>query len=62
MLIMQWLIEEMQLRKTKLLKITKNENSDKVIEIVKKLVDFSKQQKVKGLRILTPEQLSLKRK
>ena len=52
----------MQLRKTKLLKITKNENSDKVIEIVKKLVDFSKQQKVKGLRILTPEQLSLKRK
>ena len=50
----------MQLRKIKLLKITKNENCDKLIDIVEEIANFSKQQKVKGLRILTPKQLNLK--
>ena len=46
----------MQLRKGKLLKIAKNENSDKLIDIVTEILNFSKQQKVKGFRILTPKQ------
>ena len=50
----------MQLRKRKLLKITKNQNSDKLIDIIEEILDFSKPQKVKGLRILNPEQLNLK--
>ena len=52
----------MQLRKTKLLKITKNQNSDKLIDIVEEILNFSKKQNVKKLRILTPKQLNLKRK
>ena len=47
----------MQLRKGKLLKIAKNENSDKLIDIVTEILNFSKQQKVKGFRILTPKQM-----
>ena len=35
--------------------IPKNENSDKVINIVEKIFDFSKQQKSKALKILTPK-------
>ena len=50
----------MQLRKKKLLKITQNENSVKLIENVYEILHFSKQKKVKGLRILSPEQLNLK--
>ena len=57
MLIMHRLIQEMRLRKGKLLKIAKNENSDKLIDIVREILNFSKQQKVKGLRILTPKQM-----
>ena len=52
----------MQLRKRKLLKITKNQNSEKVIDIVEEILNFSEQQKVKGLRILNPKQLNLKMK
>ena len=50
MLIMHRLIQEMRLRKGKLLKIAKNENSDKLVDIVDEILNFSKQQKVKGLR------------
>ena len=50
----------MQLRKRKLLKITKNQNSYKLIDIVEEILNLSKQKKVKGLRILTPEKLNLK--
>ena len=57
MLIMHRLIQEMRLRKGKLLKIAKNENSDKLIDIVTEILNFSKQQKVKGFRILTPKQM-----
>ena len=60
MLIMQWLIEEMQWRKRNLLKITNNEKSDKLIDIVEEILNFSKQQKYRALRILTAEQMNLK--
>ena len=35
--------------------IPKNENSDKVINTIEKVFDFSKQQKGKALKILTPK-------
>ena len=35
----------------------KNENLEKLIEIVEKIRDFNKQQKGKGIKILTPKQM-----
>ena len=40
--------------------ISENENSNKIVDIVKKIVDFNKQQKSKGIEILnnlTPKQI-----
>ena len=37
--------------------ITENENPDKIIDIVAKLLDFHKYQKGKGVKILTPKQM-----
>ena len=37
--------------------ISKNENSKKVAYIVEKILDFNKQQKGKGIKILTPKQM-----
>ena len=37
--------------------ITENENPEKVVNIVEKILDFNKQQKGKGIKILTPKQL-----
>ena len=37
--------------------ITENENPKKVVDIVKKILDFNKQQKRKGIKILTPKQM-----
>ena len=37
--------------------ITENENPDKVIDIVAKLLDFHKHQKGKGVKILTTKQM-----
>ena len=36
--------------------ITENENPKKVVEIPAKVVDFNKQQKGKGIKIITPKQ------
>ena len=36
--------------------IPENENPKKVADIVEKIPDFNKQQKVKGIKILTPKQ------
>ena len=38
-------------------KIPDNENPNKTIDIVEKMLIFSKQQKSKGLKILTPKQM-----
>ena len=37
--------------------ITKNENPKKVVNIVEKIINFNKNQKDKGLKILTPKQM-----
>ena len=37
--------------------IPENENSKKVVNIVEKILDFNKQQKGKGVKILTPKQM-----
>ena len=37
--------------------MSENENPKKVADIVEKVLDFNKQQKVKGIRILTPKQM-----
>ena len=37
--------------------ITENENSNKIADIVKKILNFNKKQKVKGLKILAPKQI-----
>ena len=37
--------------------IPKVENLDKVIKIIKRILDFNNQQKGKGLKILTPNQM-----
>ena len=37
--------------------IPENENPKKVAKIVEKIVDFNKQQKSKGIKILTPKQM-----
>ena len=37
--------------------IPENENPKKVVKIVEKIVDFNKQQKSKGIEILTPKQM-----
>ena len=37
--------------------IPENENPKKVVNIVKKILDFNKQQKGKGIKILTPKQM-----
>ena len=47
-----------ELRNTAIKKeIPKNENSDKIIIIIEKIVDFNRQQKGKVLKILTPKQM-----
>ena len=38
-------------------KITENENPKKVVDIVEKIIDFSKQQKGKRIKKLTPKQV-----
>ena len=43
-----------------MLKITRNEKFNKRFDIVEEILNFSKQQKVKRLRILTPDELKLK--
>ena len=37
--------------------ILENENPNKIIDIVEKIRDFNKQQKGKGIKILTPKQM-----
>ena len=37
--------------------ILENENPEKVVNIVEKIIDFNKTQKSKGLKILTPKQM-----
>ena len=37
--------------------IPENENPEKVVNIVEKIIDFNKKQKGKGTRILTPKQM-----
>ena len=37
--------------------IPENENPKKVVEIVEKIIDFNKQRKGKGIKILTPKQM-----
>ena len=37
--------------------ITKNENPKKVVNIVEKIINFNKNQKDKGLKILTSKQM-----
>ena len=37
--------------------ILENENPNKIIDIVEKIRDFNKQQKSKGIKILTPKQM-----
>ena len=37
--------------------ILENENPNKIVDIFEKILDFSKQQKGKGIKILTPEQM-----
>ena len=37
--------------------IPEDENPKKVVKIVEKIVDFNKQQKSKGIKILTPKQM-----
>ena len=37
--------------------IPENENPKKVVNIVEKILDFNKQQKGKGVKILTPKQM-----
>ena len=37
--------------------ITENENPEKLVNIVEKILDFNKQKKGKGIKILTPKQL-----
>ena len=34
-----------------------NKNPNKIVEIVEKILDFNKQQKGKGIKILTPKQM-----
>ena len=38
-------------------KIPENENPNKIVKIVKKILEFNKQQKDKGIKILTPKQM-----
>ena len=49
---MHWLFKNVFNEK----KIPKNENSCKVIDIVAEVLEFNKQQKVEGLKILTVKQ------
>ena len=37
--------------------IPEMENPNKIVDFVEKLIDFNKQRKVKGIKILTPEQM-----
>ena len=37
--------------------IPANENPNKIVHIVEKILDFNKQQKGKGIKILTPKQM-----
>ena len=37
--------------------IPENKNSNKVISIIEKALDFTKQQKGRGLKLLTPKQM-----
>ena len=37
--------------------IPENENSKKIVNIIEKIVDFNKQQKGDGIKILTPKQM-----
>ena len=37
--------------------ILENENLNKIVDIVEKVLDFNKQQKSKGIKILTPKQM-----
>ena len=37
--------------------IPENENPNKIVHIVEKILDFNKQQKGKGIKILTPKQM-----
>ena len=37
--------------------IPENENSNKIIDVVEKILDFNKQQKGKGVKILTSKQI-----
>ena len=38
-------------------KVTQNENPDKIINIVERILDFNKWQRGKGLKISTPKQM-----
>ena len=38
-------------------KITENVNPNKIVDIVEKILDFNKQQKAKGIKLLTPKQM-----
>ena len=38
-------------------KVTQNENPDKIINIVERILDFNKRQRGKGLKISTPKQM-----
>ena len=40
--------------------IPENENPNKIVDIVEKILNFNKQQKGKGLKILTPKQMLLR--
>ena len=37
--------------------VLENENSKKRVRIVEKILDFNKQQKIKGIKMLTPKQM-----
>ena len=37
--------------------ILENENLNKIVDIVEKVLDFNKKQKSKGIKILTPKQM-----
>ena len=38
-------------------KIPENENPNKIVDIVEKIIVFNKQQNSKGIKILTPKQM-----
>ena len=37
--------------------IPENENPNKIVNVVEKILDFNKQQKSKGIKILTPKKV-----